>query len=56
MRLLVGAGTPRELLAGASAYLLVLTTANGAVFVVLVAATDNEAATLAVSCKPEPHG
>jgi transposase len=54
MRLLVGAGTPRELLAGASAYLLVLTTANGAVFVVLF--TGSEAALLAVSFKPEPHG
>jgi hypothetical protein len=56
MRLLVGAGTPRELLAQASAYLLALATANGTVFVILVAATDSEAAMLAVSCKPEPHG
>ena len=35
MRLLVGAGTPRGSLAGASAYLLTLATANGAIFVVL---------------------
>jgi transposase len=56
MRLLVGAGTPRELLAQASASLLALATANGTVFVILVAATDSEAAMLAVSCKPEPHG
>jgi hypothetical protein len=56
MRLLVGAGTPRELLAQALAYLLALATANGTIFVILVAATDSEAAMLAVSCKPEPHG
>ena len=56
MRLLLGAGTPRGLLAGASAYLLALTTANGAVFVILITATDSEAALLAVSCKPDPNG
>jgi transposase len=56
MRRLVGAGTPRGLLAGASAQLLALATAEGAVILILVAATDSEAAMLAVSCKPEPHG
>jgi hypothetical protein len=56
MRLLTGAGTPRELLAGASAYLLALTTAEGTVFVILITATDSEAALLAVSFNPEPHG
>ncbi len=54
MRLLVGAGTPRELLAGASAQLLALAAADGAVFVVLTIASDTEAAMLAVSFRPEP--
>ncbi len=56
MRFLVGAGTPRELLAGASAQLLALATADGTVFVILITATDTEAAMLAVSLKPDPHG
>ena len=54
MRLLVGAGTPREFLARASAHLLALTTADGAVLVVLVVATGTEAAMLVVSFEPEP--
>ena len=53
MRLLVSSCTPRELLAGASAQLLALATADGAIF---VAATASEAAMLAIICKPEPHG
>jgi transposase len=55
MRLLVGAGTPREFLARASAYLLALVTADGTALVVLVVATGTEAAMLAVSIQPEPH-
>src|SRR3954464_13381600 len=39
MRLLVGAGTPREFLAGGSAHLLLLTTADGAALVILTLAT-----------------
>ena len=54
MRLLVGAGTPREFLAGASAHLLVLASADGAALVVLVVATGAEAAILVVSFQPEP--
>jgi hypothetical protein len=56
MRLLVGAGTPREFLARASAHLLALATADGAVLVVLVVATGAEAAMLVVSFWPEPPG
>jgi transposase len=56
MRLLVGAGTPRELVAGASAYLLALTTSDGTVFAILFTITDSETAMLAVSFKSEPHG
>jgi transposase len=55
MRLLVGAGTPREFLARASAHLLLLTTADGAAAAILVVATGAEAAILVVSVQPEPH-
>jgi transposase len=54
MRLLVGAGTPRESLARAAARLFVLATAEGAALVVLVVATSTEAAMLVVSLEPEP--
>jgi transposase len=56
MRLLVGAGTPREFLAGTSAHLLLLTTADRAALVILTLATDTEAAMLVVSFEPEPGG
>ena len=56
MRLLVGAGTPRELLAGASAQLLALATADGAVTAILAVATDTETAMLVISFQPEPGG
>jgi DNA-binding Lrp family transcriptional regulator len=52
MRLLVGAGTPREYLARASAHLLALATADGVVLAILVVATDAEAAMLVVSIEP----
>ena len=54
MRLLVGAGTPREFLARLSAHLLVLTTAAGGIIVILAVATDTETAMLAVSTEPPP--
>jgi transposase len=54
MRLLVGAGTPREFLAGGSAYLLALVNANGAALAVVVVTTGTETAMLAVSLAPEP--
>ena len=56
MRLLVGAGTPREFLARASAHLLALATAEGAALVILTVATGTEAAMLVVSIEPEPAG
>src|ERR671917_2357966 len=49
MRLLVGAGTPREFLARASAHLLALATTDGGALVILVVATGTEAAMLVVS-------
>jgi transposase len=54
MRLLVGAGTPREFVAHASAHLLVVMTAEGAVVVILVVTGGNETAMLAVSFQPAP--
>jgi transposase len=54
MRLLVGAGTPREFLARASAHLLLLATADGAALVVLIVATSTETAVLAISYEPKP--
>jgi len=54
MRLLVGAGTPREFLARVAAHLVVLTTAEGATIVILAAATDTKAAILVVSTEPAP--
>jgi hypothetical protein len=42
--------------AGASAYLLALTTADGTVFAILFTITDSETAMLAVSFKSESHG
>ena len=56
MRLLVGAGTPREFLARAAAHLLALATADGAALVILVLATATEAAMLVVSFEHEPDG
>jgi len=56
MRLLVGAGTPRELLAGGSAYLLAFAPADGAALVILVVTTGAETAMLAISLEPEPPG
>jgi transposase len=56
MRLLVGAGTPREFVTGAAAHLLALATADGAALVILTVATAAEAAMLVVSFEPEPGG
>jgi transposase len=56
MRLMVGAGTPRGLLAGGSAYLLAFAPADGAALVILVVTTGTETAMLAISLGPEPPG
>jgi transposase len=56
MRLLVGAGTPRGLLAGGSAYLLAFAPADGAALVILVVTAGAETAMLAISLEPEPPG
>jgi transposase len=56
MRLLVGAGTPREFVVRASAHLLVLTTVDGAALILLTVITDTEAALPIVSFEPQRHG
>ncbi len=55
LRLLVGAGTPREFVARASAHLLVLLTAEGAALILLTIITDTEAAVLVISFEPQRH-
>jgi transposase len=56
LRLLVGAGTPREFVARASAHLLTLMTADGAALIIFTAITDTEAAALVVSFEPQRPG
>jgi hypothetical protein len=56
LRLLGGAGTPREFVARASGHLLVLTTADGAALILLTVITDTEAAVLVVIFGPHLHG
>ena len=55
MRLLIGAGTPREFSARASAHLMLLTTAD-ALIGILIVATGTEAAMLVVSFEPDLNG
>jgi transposase len=55
MRLLVGAGTPREFLVGVSAHLQLLATADGTTTGILIIATVAEAAILVVSFEPDAH-
>jgi transposase len=54
MRLLLGAGTPREFAAGIAAHVVLLTTVEDEALVILVAAAGTESAMLAVSFELEP--
>ena len=54
MRLLVGAGTPREFLARASLHLLALATVDGTGLVILAVTNGTEAAMIVVSFSPGP--
>src|SRR5437764_6288882 len=56
MRLLVGAGTPREFLAGAAAHLLALATVDGAMLVVRVVGTAAAPRVLGGRCRPAHPG
>ena len=55
MRLMIGAGTPKEFLARASAHLMLLTTAADTLTIILIVATGTEAAMLVVSFEPDLH-
>ena len=55
MRLMIGAGTPREFSVRASAHLMLLTTAADTLIGILIVATDTEAAMLVVSCEQDLH-
>jgi transposase len=54
MRLLTGAGTPREFLARASVWLGATQDLDGALIVILLVATSNQVAAIAVSFRADP--
>jgi transposase len=56
MRLLTGAGTPREARAPVSASRAALITPNGGLFLLLIVATDDQTAVLALGIEPDLPG
>lgn len=54
MRLLTGAGTPRELTARASVWLFAIPAPNGGLIVIIFAATGDQSGAVAVCIRPEP--
>jgi len=56
MRLLTGAGTPREARALVSASLAALITPTGGLFLLLIVAADDQTAVLAFSIEPDLPG
>src|SRR4051812_42550529 len=56
MRLLVGAGTPREFVAGISAHLMLVATAANTAVGILIIVAGTKAAILVITIEPEPHG
>src|SRR5215213_7604048 len=56
MRLLTGAGTPREFRALAVAHLAAAITPTGGLFLLLIIATDDQTAALALSLEPDHCG
>jgi transposase len=56
MRLLTGAGTPRECRAQASAWLFVIWAPDGGLIVFILIVLGDHSAALAVSIRPEPFG
>ena len=56
MRLLTGAGTPREFQARAFAFLFTVVQPNGGLIVVLLVAIGDQSAAFAVSFRPDPLG
>ena len=56
MRLMIGAGTPREFSARASVHLMLLTTAADTLISILIVASNTQAAMLVVSFEPDLNG
>ena len=56
MRLIIGAGTPREFSDRASVHLMLRTTAADTLLSILIVATDTQAAMLVVSFEPDLIG
>jgi hypothetical protein len=55
MRLLTGAGTPREFRVGVRVQLFAILTPDGELFIILLVAAGNQSAALAVSVEPDPY-
>ena len=53
MRLLTGAGTPREFRARVSAYLAAAVTPTGGLFVLLIVVAGDQTAAVALSIEPD---
>jgi transposase len=56
MRLLIGAGTPREFRAQVSARLAAASTPSGGLFILLIGAADDQTAAVALSIEPDHSG
>jgi transposase len=56
MRLLTGAGTPRELVALASAWFFAVLEPGGVMIIRIFAVTDHHFAAFAVTIRPDPVG
>jgi transposase len=56
MRLLTGAGTPREFIATASGQLLAILQPDGVLIVTIFVVADNQCAAFAVMIRPIPLG
>lgn len=56
MRLLTGAGTPREFQARVTARFVSVVTPAGGLFVFLIVAADNQTAAVALSIEPDHFG
>jgi hypothetical protein len=56
MRLLTGAGTPREFQARASARFAAVVTPTGGLLVLLIVAVGNQTAAVALSIEPDHFG
>jgi len=56
MRLLTGAGTPRELIARASAWLFAIPAHDGGLIIVMLLVTGDQFAAFAVTIRPDPFG